>query len=438
MVQTADLGVLVTGNSTEGSRPSMLELGTHAANAEVVCTLDTCITVQEVVERQIAACDSEDAFFVADLGAVIRQHDQWKRLLPRVEPFYAVKCNDDSYILNTLASRGLGFDCASKAEIATVLLMGVAPSRVIYANPCKPSSHIRFAKECGVEMMTFDNANELTKIKQIYPEAKLVLRILTDDSRSKCRFGVKFGAHPGNTLPLLQAAKEMGLDVIGVSFHVGSGCFDAQAFGDAVHVARRVFDEGAMVGYDFNFLDIGGGFPGIDAPGVISFKEIADILRPAIDELFDVNVRVIAEPGRYFSAAAFSLAVNVTSCRVVHHPEGDSQKRSFMYYVNDGVYGSFNCLLFDHAVVYPRVVTKNGSFVSSQREHQLYECSVWGPTCDSMDCIMKQTVLPELDIGDWLCFDNMGSYTMAAASTFNGFPKSRIIYINTEPICYDH
>jgi ornithine decarboxylase len=450
------------------------------------------LNVQEIAQRRIFEEATEDAFFVADLGAVVRQHRQWESLLPRVEPFYAVKCNSDPMILKTLYDLGAGFDCASRAEIDAVMSLGTLPEDIIYANPCKQASHIRHARDRGVYLMTFDNANELMKIKEIHPNAKVVLRVLTDDSRSKCRFGVKFGARPGTTLGLLQLARDLDVEVVGVSFHVGSGCFDKMAFVDAVKVARHVFDEGASLGMNFSLLDIGGGFPGLGTAGMISFPEIASVLGPAIDDYFPRGIRIIAEPGRYYASGTYTLCVSVTSRRVVlpHDkksssnpnnsidissipasdesplPQDDNTRPSYMYYVNDGIYGSFNCLLFDHAILTPKVLTSNGrlliadssTFVSttmaaaadninnhggdtdmkkmmaSMNNNRLdhFESSLWGPTCDSIDCISKKVYLPELQIGDWISFENMGAYTTAAASTFNGFARSTVVYTNTE------
>ncbi|KAI8923625.1 pyridoxal-dependent decarboxylase [Entophlyctis helioformis] len=395
-------------------------------------------SVSSIIKSRVMATphtsdpDAEDAFYVGDLGEITRQHAQWKEMLPRVEPFYAVKCNPDMFIIKTLAALGTGFDCASKAEIDMVLEQGVDSSRVIYANPCKQASHIRHAGARGVRVMTFDNADELHKVKSVMPDAKMVLRILTDDSRSICRFGVKFGASLATVPMLLRTAKELDIDVIGISFHVGSGCFDAGAFGDAVALARKAFDIGAAYGFDFKLLDIGGGFPGRSSRG-LQFEEIANVLRPAIDALFPEDVRVIAEPGRYFASSAFTLAVNIVARRVVprdtsaaadnnsakdemavdsngdHHP-------SYMYYINDGMYGSFNCLTFDHAVVEARPLVHEGEYMFNV-DHDLptFPCSIWGPTCDSIDCITREASLPQMKVGDWLYFANMGAYTMAAA-----------------------
>ncbi|KAI8843423.1 pyridoxal-dependent decarboxylase [Chytriomyces cf. hyalinus JEL632] len=418
-------------------------------------------SVEEIMKEKMDAyysvpdnADEEDAFFVGDMGEVVRQHLQWKEMLPRVEPFYAMKCCPDPVVIQTLVNLGTGFDCASRAEIETALEYGVDPSKIIYANPCKQTSHIRYAGSKGVHMMTFDNADELRKIKQHMPNAKLVVRILgSDGTRSLCNLGLKFGANPLLVPKLLAVARELELDVIGVSFHVGSGCFDAKVFGDAVKAAAGVIEEAKKFGYEMSMLDIGGGFPCNGAPG-LTFKEIVDVVRPAVDNYIPSHIRVIAEPGRYYAASAFTLAVNVVARRVVPRDGGSrspspsdmvdsavyadapalDEHPAYMYYINDGMYGSFNCITFDHAVVTARVLSKNGVFSfknSMVEDEEEYPCSIWGPTCDSIDCITKEGSLPELNVGDWMYFEHMGAYTLAAASRFNGFKKTTIIYTNT-------
>lgn len=375
--------------------------------------------------------DSDDAFYIVDLADVILKHKKWAQLLPRVEPFYAMKCNDDPMILKLLVGLGLGFDCASKSEIQTILGLGVPPSKIVYANPCKQASHFRFAAQHNVSMTTFDNEMELHKAKKLYPTAKLILRIRTDDSKSLCQLGIKYGAPLKQCRHLLKVAQDLGLNVVGVSFHVGSGCYDASAFATAVLSARSVFDFAGQFGFKFNLLDIGGGFPGTP-DSTITFEDVCNTLNPLLDEHFPPSsgIKIIGEPGRYYSASALTLAVNVFAKRVVPHSqlqEGDKAKTvstvskkdeqlGYMYYINDGVYGSFNCLVFDHATVVPKTLNETDG-------NALYPSSIWGPTCDSLDCITKSVALPKVEIGDWLYFENMGAYTASAASTFNGFKK---------------
>jgi len=375
--------------------------------------------------------NAEKAFFVADLSQVYRQHQRWKACLPEIQPFYAVKCNPDPYVIRLLAALGSGFDCASNGEISQVLSVGgVDPSRIIFANPCKAISFVRSAAKMGVETMTFDNADELYKIARAHTGAKLVIRILTDDSKSLCAFGIKFGAPLVAVPGLLAKARELGLDVVGVSFHVGSGCYDPSVYSDAIMRARDVFDMGKDVGYTFSLLDVGGGFE--DA----LFEQAAGVLTQAIDQYFPDrrNMKIIAEPGRFYVSKAFKLAANIIARRAPLTGALESEKQEssdqpgVMYYINDGVYGAFNCILFDHQVIHPYVLSLNGSFHVPSSEPQKLS-SVWGPTCDSIDCVSPKTMLPSaLRAGDWLGFENMGAYTICAASQFNGFELSNVIY----------
>ena len=392
-------------------------------------------TPLDMIRERVAACpDAEDAFFVCDLGDIIQKFNIWKQTLPRVDPFYAVKCNDDLRVLSLLAKLGTGFDCASKGEIQKILSLKVSPSRIVYANPCKQNSHIKYAAKHKVNLTTFDNETELHKMKAINPDAEMVLRILPPQSdKVQCQLGNKFGCEIKDVRRLLSVAKELNVNVVGVSFHVGSGCYDAEVYAASVRLSRVVFDIAKDMGFNFSLLDIGGGFPG-QKSAKISFKEICDVLAPALDEYFpkDSGVRIIAEPGRYFVASAYTIAVNVIAKRRVARDGEEGQEVTqndepvFMYYVNDGVYGSFNCLLFDHAelTAYPLYPAKD--------DEPLFECSIWGPTCDGLDCINQKTHLPEFDTGNWIIFPDMGAYTVSASSTFNGMPKPRIFYMSNE------
>jgi ornithine decarboxylase len=395
----------------------------------------------------IAGCEpgEEDAFYVADMGEVYRQHMRWKMNLGRVKPFYAVKCNPDPEVLRLMAKLGNGFDCASKTEIDLALKTGIDPSRIIYAQPCKTRSYLRYARQKGVKQMTFDNADELYKIKNDFPDAELYLRILTDDSTSLCRLSMKFGASLDTARPLLDLAKKLELNVVGVSFHVGSGAEDPGAFLKAAQDARWVFDQAAEVGYELHTLDVGGGF--CDE----TFEKFAAILSKAVDDLFPANIRVIAEPGRYYVAAAFTLAANVIARRDVFDPQ--TSLGSYMIYLNDGVYGNFSNIIFDHQHPIAQILTcANGSVPptpgltasgSSTPDPSAgdspcapagVEYSIWGPTCDGIDVISQQIVLPGLvDVGDWLYFEDMGAYTRCSATRLNGFPDNHdVIYVSSE------
>jgi len=324
-------------------------------------------------------------------------------------------------VLRLLAKLGTGFDCASRAEIDLVLDLGVDPSRIIYAQPCKTKSYLRHARRVGVKQMTFDNSDELYKIKHCFPDAELVLRILTDDSTSLCRLSEKFGASMDSTRELLQLAKGLDLNVVGVSFHVGSGASDPGSFAKSVQDARDVFDQAATLGFDLRLLDVGGGF--VDE----TFERFAAVLNEALEEQFPHHIRVIAEPGRYYASNAFTLAANVIARREVAGENSDD--KAYMIYLNDGVYGNFSNIIFDHQHPVPQVLH------TASRQTGLVEYSIWGPTCDGIDRIKESVYLPgTIDIGDWLFFDNMGAYTKCSATKFNGFSDTHAtIYISSEP-----
>ncbi|RAL66961.1 hypothetical protein DID88_007743 [Monilinia fructigena] len=358
----------------------------------------------ENIDNDVCEADDEAAFFVADLGEVYRQHMRWKKNLPRVKPFYAVKCNPDPQVIRLLAELGAGFDCASKGEIEQVLKMGVDPTRIIYAQPCKTNSYVRYAEKQGVKQMTFDNGDELHKIKKLFPEAQLFLRISTDDSTSLCRLSLKFGAAMEGTSDLLALARELDLNVVGVSFHVGSGASDIFTFRKAVQDAHTVFEQARTYGYYMHTL----------------LTSVEDYWRT----------------GRYYVANAFTLACNIIARRTVEDPV--SLEKSYMLYLNDGVYGNFSSIIFDHQHPVARVLySGNRSYFDTRASHETTdgtEYSIWGPTCDGIDHISKSIRFDHnLDVGDWLYFEGMGAYTKCSATRFNGFIDSHdVIYVSSE------
>jgi ornithine decarboxylase len=317
-----------------------------------------------------------------------------------------------------------------------VLSLGVDPSRIIYAQPCKTKSYIRHASATNVRQMTFDNADELYKIQALFPDAELYLRILTDDSSSLCQLSLKFGAALSDTADLLSLAKDLGLNVVGVSFHVGSGASDPVAFQRAVEDARTVFDQAAAVGYSLHTLDVGGGFTSD------LFESMAGVLSDALDALFPPSIRIIGEPGRYFVARAYTLACSVIARRQVSGALAKNLPQ-YMLYLNDGVYGNFSSIIFDHQEPVPHVLRAAGEQPRGKPHGRPFatastnpiEYSLWGPTCDGIDCIAARCELPcVLDVGDWLYFPDMGAYTRCSATKFNGFEDHhRVIYVCSEP-----
>lgn len=415
----------------------------------------------------------EDSFVVIDLKDIHTKLVTWRKSLPRVEPFYAVKCNDNIDILNEMANLGINFDCASMGEISKVLSLGVSPERIIYANPCKQITHLQGAHQAGVRLMTFDNQDELKKIKTHCPNAIVVLRLATDDSKAICRLSQKFGAPLDKVKSLLQKVKQHELEFGGFSYHVGSGCEDEDSFVQAVKNARTAFDVAESLGLEGNILDIGGGFSGdLNRKNRVKnhFEDVAKLIEKALDMYFPAGskYRLIAEPGRYFVHSCGTVAASIIARRVPTKVEpleelnlnqqggsdneaGSEQKHGetdealnevneVMYYINEGVYGAFNNTIYDHQSVQPKILpqTKSASAKPAKQTGKNKDpaavvelkSSIWGPTCDGLDCVARNIYLPKMKIGDWFYFENMGAYTIAAGSNFNGFNRPKVYCIN--------
>ncbi|XP_049849078.1 antizyme inhibitor 2-like isoform X2 [Schistocerca gregaria] len=378
------------------------------------------VGLEALSERCVAS------FAVVNICKVVDKYLLWRRTMPRVEPFYALKANPDMAIASALSFLNVGFDCASQAELKQALsLPGVVPENVIFANPCKQLEHILCAKECGVAMMTFDNEYELEKIVSCYPRAQLVLRLLPDDSHSLMPFGAKFGASFAECRRLLERGRQLRANIIGVSFHVGSGCYSAAAWVEALRLARRVFDEAQNHLYCFRLLDIGGGFPGSEE-GELKLSTIGPAVNAAINQWFEPCVRIIAEPGRFFCTEAVVLVCRIISKRqrlVLGDDESQTPEVEHQYYLTDGIYGSMNCVVFDHAKLVPQLLAADIYNRPPRRT------TLWGPTCDSIDVLLKGILFPEAHVGEWIYFKDMGAYTTSAGSTFNGFQRPTPVYI---------
>lgn len=362
--------------------------------------------------HQNALNEGDDPFYVLNLEDVKEKYRIWREKIPRVVPYYAVKCNDDERVLTLLKKLGTGFDCASKKEFTQILNLGVDPKRIIYAQTAKQVSHLKMAAENGIEKMTFDCAEELQKIKIFYPHAKVVLRIRFDAETSFVKLGPKFGCDPETEAPkLIELCKEMEMNLIGISFHVGTATTDYKVYGNALDAVRKLFDFAETLDMKLNFVDIGGGFMGGNPE---LFDNIAMTINSALDKNFpSQDIEIISEPGRYFVDTAFSIATQI----ILKKKSEDGQ---IYYFINESTYLSFYYHRDKQKLSYS--VIKNSNF-NSNSEKKL--STIWGCTCSSHDKIYADIEFPELELGDWIIFHNMGAYSRTISQDFNGFSNKR-------------
>ena len=345
----------------------------------------------------------EDTFYVYELGILQRAYQEWLRVFPTIQPFYAVKCNPDPRIVETLANLGSSFDCASPAEIDLVLGMGVGQERIIYANPCKRRQEIAHAKNLNIKLTTFDSVCELEKLAE-GGWHQVVLRIRADDPEARCNLGIKYGAEKHEWAGLMARCQTLGLEIVGISFHVGSMAKNPSAFKNGIMLAMEAVDLSKNFNFDPKLIDIGGGF---SSTNVFDLGPVPDQINETISNL-DPKFKFIAEPGRYMVEHMATLVTPVMGVK------GGGVT------ISESLYGAFNCVLFDHAEPVPGFfIDQFGNEIETQRVPRL----LFGSTCDGGDIISKQISLPEtLTEGDWIVWPRMGAYTSAATTRFNGIP----------------
>ena len=372
---------------------------------------------------------NEQPFYIIDIGEIIKAYEKWMLYFPKIKPYYAVKCNPNPALLHVLSCLGTYFDCASENEIKTIIEITNNPKTIIFANPCKMSSQIKYARANDVDMMTFDCEEELYKIKLYHPYSKLILRLAVDDTQSVCKFNSKFGCKLENIENLIHLMNVLKLQLIGFSFHVGSGCKSVESYYNAIKTCREAYDLALKNNITISLIDIGGGFPGIHTETNINIEQIAEKINQSQQEFFNKEmeagtIKFIAEPGRYFVEKSHTLVLNVIGKKRETYidPITNVKEETIIYYLNDGVYGSFNCIYFDHKT--PLILPFN-----ERNEKKMYKSKIFGPTCDSIDLIANEIMLPELVIGEWVYVENFGAYTTAASSSFNGFITTDYKYI---------
>ncbi|KAF3926870.1 hypothetical protein ABW20_dc0104082 [Dactylellina cionopaga] len=296
--------------------------------------------------------------------------------------------------------------------------------------------------------MTFDNAAELYKIKRYFLDAECVIRIKVNkdcaaggDATAPALYELskKFGVSLEGSRELLSIAKKLGLNVIGVAFHVGSAQRDHRAYTHHIEAAKKVWNICKEMGYNLSLLDIGGGFLHED------FESAAEVVREALDcEFGDLikkgEVEIIAEPGRFICVTAFTLVTSVIAVR----EEGEDESTKRMVYLADGIYSNVNAAMWPgELMTFP--IPFRGKRINNLRKEDmslspassagsdsgvemdegelatpdegigmllqgvLQEYSIWGPTCDCGDVILESAWHPEgVEIGDWFVFRNLG------------------------------
>ena len=373
-------------------------------------------------QLQRLAREQGTPLFVVDHDVLRRNYREFRRHLPRVQAYFAVKANPLPEIVRTLFLEGASFDVASMPEFNIVYdnVKDMPPKqrqdwiwdKIIYANPNKPEETLEELNRYK-PLVTFDNAEELQKIREHAPQAGVVLRLKVPNTGAMVELSSKFGAAPGEAVDLILLADRLGLTCEGLSFHVGSQTTNFENYVQALALCSNLFKEANDRGYHkMNLLDIGGGFPAPYDESVKPFRELARTIDRELERLFPRNIQILAEPGRFLVATAGTSVSKVIGKAV---REGKPS-----YYIDDGVYHTYSGVIFDHCKYPVRAFKKGATRISA----------VYGPTCDALDVISMAENLPELERDDLVHSENIGAYSHASSTHFNGFPPAKVVHVN--------
>lgn len=393
----------------------------------------------EIAEEQIRIYpDGIPPLFIIDHEQIRQNYRRFKKALPRVQAYYAVKANSDSEIIKTLFKEDSSFDVASFNEFMLVYDLiknwdiqrqhDFIWDKIIYANPVKEIKTLKQLKPYK-PLVTYDSENELKKIKKHCDTAGLVLRVRVPNIGSMAEQGSKYGVDPTEAESLIEQAFEVGLEVEGISFHVGSQCTNFDNYVEAMNIAGEILNE-VEKRHELRLIDIGGGFPVNYESPAPDFRELAKIINSKIDRHFGERLEdktrkekfeIIAEPGRFFVANA---------CYLITQIVGKARREGkLFYYINDGIYGTFSGKVFDHCQYHLEPLP-------SQEKGKREICTVASHSCDGFDKISESEFLPDNlkaegeERGDFLLTRNIGAYSTVSATDFNGLERAKIIHIN--------
>lgn len=325
--------------------------------------------------------------------AVENRINFWKKTVPYIKPYYAVKSFSHNCILNTLANNDIGFDVASRGEIEKVKIFS---KPTILSHPIKPEDDILHAKENKVEYVVCDHMSELLKVKRLYPNAKIIWRIKSVEKYSQIKFNTKFGADLDDTV----VALSNNFNIVGISFHVGSKCSNMIAFKETLSlVYKYIYPLFKTYNKPFEIIDIGGGF-NTETDIVLLNNQISEY------KYFDDSVIFVAEPGRFFSSVSLKLYTKVLVVK--------EERDICNIYINDSIYNTFSGKLFDNQEYKPYCLY-NGT---------VKLCTIWGNTCDGNDVIVQNILMNVPNVNDVILWDDVGAYTYdSCVNGFNGFEK---------------
>lgn len=360
----------------------------------------------------------ETPFLICDLDTIERRYRELTEAIPDLAVFFAMKSNPAATVLRHVHQLGGSFEVASAGEMAIARAAGAAPADMLYSNPVKPPAHVAEAYAAGLYRFAFDSEAELHKLAAHAPGASVYARLRVDDHTSLFPLSRKFGASVEAAGDLLLLASRLGLVPYGLTFHVGSQCTSPMAWARALEQCGMVMRRLLRAGVRLEMLDIGGGFPARYTTPVPELLLVAAVIHDALGRLPYRPRLLAAEPGRFLVAESGVLAASVIGV--------DDRDRERWVYLDVGGYnGMMEAVQTGGRWHFPLLTSRPDHFRAT-----MVPSTVTGPSCDSSDTLFYGATLPAtLAVGERVYIGTTGAYTSSYASSFNGFPPPRLLYV---------
>lgn len=376
-------------------------------------------TIPSISRDYLKTLEYKTPYYVFDRNSIRSNIDQFKKLIPDVKIHYAMKSNPHPEVLKTIHAHGSGFEIASSNELKQLKSIKVSPKDILYSAPVKSEQFIKEAYQYGVDRFAFDSKSELDKISRVAPGSRVYLRLFVSEHGSRFSLSEKFGAKPENALELMQYAQDLGLEVYGLTFHIGSQAVSKGTWTYAIRTAANVMNLLLENNIQIKMLDIGGGFPIEYTEPAPSIDEICTVINRALQHYLPYQIELVIEPGRAIVATSAVLVSSIIA-RI-------KRGRNMWLFMDAGSYNS----LFETLESQTSMRFEVDTYLEDYDKSRVNKYTLTGPTCDSIDTMMKSVELPsQLKTGDKLYFKSVGAYSIALANSFNGFDPPEAYFIN--------
>lgn len=376
--------------------------------------------MENLVHDYIKTNNFDRPTLVMSLENLKTNYNSFKSGMPSCHVHYAVKANPHPEILSKLHSLGSKFDAASAGEIDMCLAAGAIPSDISFGNTVKRPQDIKYAHSKGIKLFAVDSIEEVEKVAEHAPGSQVFVRVLVRSTEAEWPLSRKFGCSSSMVIPVMEAARNTGLEVAGLSFHVGSQTRHPHMWLDTLDFVESIWNYSKEQGFDLWLLNAGGGFPSYYGVDITDSVEYCETLNREIYDRFIGLKYLMIEPGRGMVANLGSIAAEVLL--VSTKTPGDPVR---WLYLNIG--------RFSGLAETEKEAIKYRFFIPGKDTDEKIEYIIAGPTCDSADVLYEEhkVLLSEnLKCGDKIIIDNTGAYTTTYSTVaFNGFPPLEVVVI---------